>query len=113
MHGQKRFHAIRASCDECETSVIRDAMMLGPDAYPRWLWIDDGQTRMTNDENYEIALFVTLTIKARAPQEKGVTMAVVPERMDHCWPREYIMIITGRREAGVAGWYMLNNCSSR
>lgn len=24
-------------------------------------------------------------------------MAVIPERMDHCWPREYIMIIMGRR----------------
>lgn len=33
-------------------------------------------------------------------------MAVIPERMDHCWPREYIMIITGRREGGKGrnGW---------
>lgn len=47
---------------------LETVIMLGPNAYPRWLWIDDGQTRMTNNENYEIAvaLFVTLTIKTGA-----------------------------------------------
>lgn len=33
-------------------------------------------------------------------------MTVIPERMDHCWPREYIMIITGMEGGGEgrSGW---------